>query len=80
MELTAVGCVYCPKRLDGSSCKHQAAMANNYGTPSINCIATLSLAPQICSVFAQIALGEAAMTIKLIILSLITLKTYIFIK
>ena len=55
-----VGVCTCPQGLDGSPCKHQAAIAIHYGTPSINCIPTL--APQIRRIYAQIALGKEAVT------------------
>ena len=55
-----VGVCTCPQGIDGSPCTHQAAIAIHYGTPSINCIPTL--APQIRRIYAQIALGEKAVT------------------
>ena len=55
-----VGVCTCPQGLDGSPCKHQAAIAIHSGTPSINCIQTL--APQIRRIYTQIALGKEAVT------------------
>ena len=55
-----VGVCTCPQGIDGSPCTHQAAIAIHFGTPSINCIPTLS--PHIRRIYAQIALGKEAVT------------------
>ena len=53
-----VGVCTCPQGIDGSPCSHQAAVAIHYDKASINYIPTL--APAICQIYAQIALGEKA--------------------
>ena len=53
-----VGVCTCPQGVDGSPCTHQAAVVLHYGTPSINCIPSLS--PHVRRIYARIALGEKA--------------------
>ena len=53
-----VGVCNCPQGVDGSPCTHQAAVVLYYGTPSINCIPSLS--PHVRRIYARIALGEKA--------------------
>ena len=55
-----VGVCTHPQELDDSPCKHQAAIAIHYGTPSIN--STPTLAPQIRCIYAQIVPGKEAVT------------------
>ena len=51
-----VGVCTCPQGLDGSPCKHQAAIAIHYGTPSINCIP--ALAPRFAAYMPKLPLGK----------------------